>query len=132
MRSHCVGGTHFRQLLRAVKAATADACEDGSVTLPALAKALGVDVEAAAFPIFQTAVALYDDGRETTALMQLAANALGVRAIGLTSCLCISIHRLDADMIHHPTCGMLNCAFQLQTEMLSPSQSIAVWGFSRA
>jgi len=106
-RSHCVGGTPFRQLLRAVKAATANACEDGSVPLPALAKALGVDIEAASFPIFQTAVALYDNDRESTALMQLAANAFGVRAIGLPSCLCISMHNVCVNMTHQRTRCML-------------------------
>ncbi len=106
-RSHCAGGTPFRQLLRAVKPATANACEDGSVPLPALAKALGVDIEAASFPIFQTAVALYDNDRESTALMQLAANAFGVRAIGLPSCLCISTHHVFVNMMHQRTRGML-------------------------
>ena len=78
----CVGETPFRQLLRAVKAATADAWESGSAPLPALAEVLDVAVEAATFPIFQTVVALYDyDGdRASTALVQLAADALGVRA----------------------------------------------------
>ena len=75
----CAGAQSFRQLLRAVEAATADARAAGSAPLPALARALGVDERAPAFPIYQTAVALRGAGHDSSTLMQLATEALGVR-----------------------------------------------------
>jgi hypothetical protein len=62
-----------------MEAATADARAAGSAPLPALARALGVDERAPAFPIYQTAVALRGAGHDSPTLMQLAAEALGVR-----------------------------------------------------
>ncbi len=62
-----------------MEAAAADARAAGSAPLPALARALGVDERAQTFPIYQTALALRGAGHDSPTLMQLAAEALGVR-----------------------------------------------------